>query len=108
MSLTVGQLNFFGREVQAIGIRVPGLGEMSYPIEEGEDIPEPGDEIECTIRFKIGPVEIGPDHDKDGIAKTQFGYILPFQGIKPGFRITGVRKWADIDKEWDRAHGATG
>lgn len=108
MSLTVGQLNFWGREVQAVAILVPGLGEMAYVVEEGDDLPEPGDEVECTVRYKIGPAHIGANHDKDGVAKDQFGILLPFQGMKPGFRITAVRKYADMEKAWEQDHGATG
>ena len=100
-----GQLDLRGEPVLAVDADVPGLGRMAIgELGELDKVPQEGDILECTVRYKVGKEVYGSDYDKDGIAKTQFGLVLQLKAIKPGFAVTAHVTKSELDEQFYSRH----
>lgn len=96
--MTFGQISFEGREVHGVKLVFPGLGEMDWTMEEGEELPTTGDEIEITVRCKVIVRPGEESYDKTGTATSQLTRKMYLKPTYKGFNavVTGRRAEEDV------------
>jgi hypothetical protein len=103
-----GQLDFHGREIQAVYVDIPGLGEI--PLDDvwpHEEELQQEDHIELTVRGHILFENNGAKADSDGISTGELKRVYKVRLLKPGLAIRARLSKAERDAAWDREHGAT-
>jgi hypothetical protein len=108
--MTIGQLDFHGREVQEIYANIPGLGlvPIASLFPDGQDVqaPEPGEVWEVTLQLVNERERTEEKHDKEGFATGVLTRVWDFKAVRPGLGVTGVYTRAQKDEQFKSGHGA--
>lgn len=107
--MTIGQLDFHGREVQEVYANIPGLGLVPIAsLFEDNDIktPEPGETWEITLQLVNERERTEEKHDKEGFATGVLTRVWDFKAVRPGLAVTGVFTREAKDEAFKAGHGA--
>lgn len=106
----VGQRSFFGREIAAHRLELPGIGEVDYSLPDGEDVNlRDDDRIRLTVEYVITFVKGGSKHNKGGVGTGERKQVAMARAIVPQcVEVDQVLRREQLEAMWEQEHGATG
>lgn len=105
-----GQLTFEGREVAEVKSHWGDLTLEQLPdglTREQLASLSIGDEVSCTVRFKVENVDHGEKVDRQGVGTKPFTRTVRLKTLSPGFKVDKVRTRDELEEAWRQDQGAT-
>lgn len=106
--MTIGQLNFEGKEITAVKLDIPGLGEQDMGELGLTEVPLEGDRIRVELEMVFGAPTNGSKKPDSFTGFTATPAIRAQKAFIVGnsVQIKGFLKAADVENLWQDSHGA--
>ncbi len=103
----VGQRTFFGREVSALKLDLPGMGVVDYDVPDGENEElRNGDRIRVTVEAVVTRVSGFEKHNSDGVGVDSLKQIAAVKFIIPEcVNLDAVLRRDDLEAQWQQKVG---
>ena len=100
-----GQLfSFEGKEVTALKLSIPGMGDVDYMLPPDEDAGtlRQGDQFEVLVRYVVVDVRHPEKHDSLGIATEKMKRVQVAKTVVPEIvKVEAVLRRESIERMWE-------